>query len=705
MVNPCTPTPQQFDPRSDLNGRTFRNYCPTGIWHEGTCHVVHKANKLTTAELVAIKFYRNNTAMYKTEKDMLKIIRKSNPKNVIRIFDFVDEDPVCPGYNYMVMEYCKCDLAHFVQKQETPLDTQYVKYIIKSILEGIQACHDAKIVHCDIKPKNLMLFSDDEVLQGVWKLGDFDSARRRGQSINSIITIDYTAPEVVVAQHRRRVPAKAECEIDVFALGMLLFYVVVRDTYWDVIGVTGDAKLDKLADSTELTVSNTAVQEDAIQEIIRGLIQKQPGKRTSLKQLRKNPWFTGATSKLEGMVKEIQKDQKEVLRNQEDLLQGQEELKKKSTVIAKFLKAQEKRTGKQLTVIFDELRSMRSFILEVAECTVPRVFIVKPMNRELKDPRSWLTQPFRLHLLCEEGFHLTPHEGYVVKKPLEFLKAYGTYIKLGVWLLLLGAKIAMHGVVPSDVLPETLASLLNDEHIDFIEQADNLTQTVDDYIDKKSEEMSSYTWKGRVSTNGSSYQVLQGQALKNFQAFLEKTDPSFRYGNLERGQHRKTGKMVWVCTQHRTLLNPLSDQESSPARPQAHHLGSTTSTISFSSTSSSSTISLRSEIKTLKKKADKHAANIQDMAAHEHLNKAICRKVAKKVLNAQETLKVMLDGLELDNGETDTMRTQQLQNMCGTLNGYSTILEELELFVKNARGTGGLLKRIFAMNKRDEFDR
>lgn len=58
-------------------------------------------------------------------------------------------------------------------------------------------------------------------------------------------------------------------------------------------------------------------------------------------------------------------------------------------------------------------------------------------------------KPFRVHLLCEEGFHQTSHEGYVVLKPSEFIKAYGCYIKVGIWLMLFGAKVASHGLLPS----------------------------------------------------------------------------------------------------------------------------------------------------------------------------------------------------------------------------------------------------------------
>ncbi|RUS20991.1 hypothetical protein BC937DRAFT_93897 [Endogone sp. FLAS-F59071] len=58
----------------------------------------------------------------------------------------------------MVMEYCKFDLAHLIGFKHEALDTQYIKYIVGSIVQGIQACHEMGVVHCDIKSKVTMKY-------------------------------------------------------------------------------------------------------------------------------------------------------------------------------------------------------------------------------------------------------------------------------------------------------------------------------------------------------------------------------------------------------------------------------------------------------------------------------------------------------------------------------------------------------------------
>lgn len=189
-------------------------------------------------------------------------------------------------------------------------------------------------------------------------------------------------------------------------------------------------------------------------------------------------------------------------------------------------------------------------------------------------------------------------------------------------------------------------------------------------------------------------------------AFLKNADSSCRYGNLERGMHRETNQLVWVCAEHYGVLNPFSCHEpssSDSSRPSmGRKAGSTTSSQSSSSNASRSTQRLLAKIAFLREKADKHAANIEDMAAHEHLNRTVCRKVDERVRSAQESLQLMLAGLdEVEEDRSDT----QLGNIYETLKGYASILEELDVFVKNARGTGGFLKRMFAARRGDEFDR
>jgi hypothetical protein len=69
---------------------------------------------------------------------------------------------------------------------------------------------------------------------------------------------------------------------------------------------------------------------------------------------------------------------------------------------------------------------------ELAEFTVPRLFIVLPEYMSHYNPANWFHLNYRLYFLCEcengKRPHLAFHEGYKIKQPGEFLRKYGTYL-------------------------------------------------------------------------------------------------------------------------------------------------------------------------------------------------------------------------------------------------------------------------------------
>lgn len=80
------------------------------------------------------------------------------------------------------------------------------------VAAGIRAIHDASIVHCDIKPSNVLLFDESNDL--VPKISDFGAAQLTLPSgVGNLGTIEYMAPEVNDGQ----APSFAS---DIFSLGV-----------------------------------------------------------------------------------------------------------------------------------------------------------------------------------------------------------------------------------------------------------------------------------------------------------------------------------------------------------------------------------------------------------------------------------------------------------------------------------------------------
>ncbi len=79
-------------------------------------------------------------------------------------------------------------------------------------LAGLACAHEHRIIHCDVKPENFILFADGQL-----KLGDFGFAKLgiRTLKASGSGTIDYIAPEQAMG--------RPKFQSDVFSMGLVLY--------------------------------------------------------------------------------------------------------------------------------------------------------------------------------------------------------------------------------------------------------------------------------------------------------------------------------------------------------------------------------------------------------------------------------------------------------------------------------------------------
>jgi serine/threonine protein kinase len=82
----------------------------------------------------------------------------------------------------------------------------------EQLLEALAYAHAARVIHCDVKPDNLILFAD-----GALRLGDFGLAKHSVRTLqaSSSGTLGYIAPEQAMGRPSAR--------SDVFSAGLILY--------------------------------------------------------------------------------------------------------------------------------------------------------------------------------------------------------------------------------------------------------------------------------------------------------------------------------------------------------------------------------------------------------------------------------------------------------------------------------------------------
>jgi serine/threonine-protein kinase len=186
---------------------------------QGGMGIVYKARDRSLDEVVAIKVLRPDFAqdprMAQRFKSEIRLARRVRHRNVCGIHDFGESD----GLLYISMEFLEgVDLKRIVRKQGAlPLDRAYD--VTLQVAAGLQAVHDAGIVHRDLKTPNIMLEPS-----GTARLMDFGIAKQEdaegGVTVTGQVvgTPEYMSPEQAQGK-------KVDARTDVYALGIVTYEV------------------------------------------------------------------------------------------------------------------------------------------------------------------------------------------------------------------------------------------------------------------------------------------------------------------------------------------------------------------------------------------------------------------------------------------------------------------------------------------------
>lgn len=156
------------------------------------------------------------------------------------------------------------------------------------ICEELHALHVHKIIHCDLKLENVLVTADASDARVIDFGGAYDGSKphHQPQSTKLIGTPGYIAPERILHVDDPPTPAA-----DLFSLGILLFQMLVgQHPYQGRRRLTIQDSLAMDWDHMHRQLERRHVAPEA-QELIHGLVAKDPHDRTTLDQVFHHTWF------------------------------------------------------------------------------------------------------------------------------------------------------------------------------------------------------------------------------------------------------------------------------------------------------------------------------------------------------------------------------------------------------------------------------
>ena len=251
---------------NDGNINEWEELTKVGSGGLSTCFsYIHRDN----AKLIVVKKSINEETA-KKEFDILDGLKHINIVDVYHL-----------NRSNIYMEYCQgMDLSNFCNIKV--LSRNMISHFISQILNGVEYLHNNNIIHCDLKPKNIMVNKF-----GIIKLIDFGSAINKlkgNEMITSIswnleFTALYAAPEIILNKEVTKA-------IDIWSIGCILIKLITGNEPWSECNfVNNSACLFHIAKEDSVpVVGNQHEMSAQLDDLLRSCLIRDASKRITAKQ-------------------------------------------------------------------------------------------------------------------------------------------------------------------------------------------------------------------------------------------------------------------------------------------------------------------------------------------------------------------------------------------------------------------------------------
>jgi serine/threonine-protein kinase len=249
-----------------------KRYKLLGPLGAGGMAVVYKAQDLSLGRLVAVKVLRENLTtdpdfLVRFQQEARAAANLAHP-NIVTVHDFGRDG----DRYYIVMEYIEGKDLKTLIKEGAPFPVERALDISIQMCAGIGYAHRAGLVHCDVKPQNILVTADGRV-----KITDFGIARALA-SLHPGETTDvvwgspqYYSPEQAAGES----PTPAS---DVYSLGIVMFEMLAGRLPFVASTQQALAMMHLRDEPPNLSLFNPGVPQ-TLELIIHKVLAKEPSAR------------------------------------------------------------------------------------------------------------------------------------------------------------------------------------------------------------------------------------------------------------------------------------------------------------------------------------------------------------------------------------------------------------------------------------------
>ncbi|CAM4337699.1 unnamed protein product [Leuciscus chuanchicus] len=244
---------------------------------------------------VAIKLITKNPKNNKHVENELKHLQdlKLESQYIVRYVTFtMDKD-----FYYLASRLCEYDLEDYMDELrllEQKDKDDALRKIVKEMLLGLQVLHRAGVIHCDIKPRNVLIDTEKRA-----RLADFGISRKLEEGKTTVYTVragtrGWEATETLNPDGKGRYKRSSDIQV----AGMLTYYILSDgkhpfgdDICCEVNIFKGEYSLDDVRDKKAT-------------DLVEWMINKDPEKRPTVDKVLDHPYFWD-DKRNEGVIKKL----------------------------------------------------------------------------------------------------------------------------------------------------------------------------------------------------------------------------------------------------------------------------------------------------------------------------------------------------------------------------------------------------------------
>jgi serine/threonine protein kinase len=192
-----------------------------------------------------------------------------NHPNIVSVYDLGEDN----GDEYIVLEFVAGrTLRAILNEGRLPID-RAINYALQ-LADGLAAAHRRGILHCDIKPQNVLVSDREEV-----KIADFGVSRAAATvgalTSQAIVgTLDYLAPEQIEGN-------KPNERSDIYALGLIIYEMLAGELPFARDETPAQTLAQKVANDPRPLIAMIPEAKPQISAVVMRALQRNPAARYS----------------------------------------------------------------------------------------------------------------------------------------------------------------------------------------------------------------------------------------------------------------------------------------------------------------------------------------------------------------------------------------------------------------------------------------